>query len=132
MRNRTTISFIFQFANLILPFTAVENILFPTNFGTYAAQDLSRTEELLDKAGLADKRQASPGQLSGGQQRRVAIARAFINNPAIILTDEPTGDLDEDNEAETLQLLYDSNREGTTFVVVTHNRELVRGREMRG
>lgn len=102
MRNRT-IDFIFLFASLIPPFTAVENLLLPTTFGPYAAQTISRAEELFDKVGLADKCQILPRQLLASQQRRVAIARASINNPAIISADEPTDDLDADTEVESLR-----------------------------
>ena len=123
VRNRT-IGFIFQFASLIPTLTAVENVLFPTSFGSSSPGGLARAEELLDKVGLAEKRHAFPGQLSGGQQRRIAIARAFINSPAIILADEPTGDLDEETEGEILQFFRNYNESGTTFLVVTHNKEL--------
>jgi ABC-type ATPase involved in cell division len=75
--------------------------------------------------GLQDKVNSFPSQLSGGQQRRIAIARAFINQPDIILADEPTGDLDEVTEREILQIFQDYNSRGTTFVVVTHNVHLV-------
>lgn len=124
-RNRT-IGFIFQFASLIPTLTAVENIFFPTSFGSPLTDNHARAEELLDQVGLADKRHAYPRQLSGGQQRRIAIARAFINSPAIILADEPTGDLDEETEADILRFFRNYNEDGTTFLVVTHNKELAK------
>jgi len=120
-------SFIYQFASLIPTLTALENILLPTAFGDYA-DDVEQTAlNLLETVGLADKNGFYPSQLSGGQQRRVAIARAFINSPEIVLADEPTGDLDEDTEREIVQLFKKMNTErNTTFVIVTHNSEIAR------
>jgi putative ABC transport system ATP-binding protein/lipoprotein-releasing system ATP-binding protein len=120
LRNHT-IGFIYQFASLLPTLTALENVLLPTMYsrGKKRAADAAR---LLDEVGLADKARAYPAELSGGQQRRVAIARAFINDPQIILADEPTGDLDEDTEAEIMGFFKSINRErATTFVIVTHN-----------
>lgn len=126
MRN-STIGFIFQFASLVPTLTALENILLPLSFSGIAKADRNKAEELLKLVGLEEKKNAFPAQLSGGQQRRVAIARAFINNPAIILADEPTGDLDEGTEKEILSIFRRYNHEGTTFLVVTHNNELAKG-----
>jgi len=120
MRNRT-IGFIFQFASLIPTLTALENILLPLSFGGSPKGRYEDALEILEHVGLKDKTNSFPSQLSGGQQRRIAIARAFINNPDIILADEPTGDLDEDTEREILDLFREYNGRGTTFVVVTHN-----------
>lgn len=120
MRNRT-IGFIFQFASLIPTLTALENILLPLSFGGSPRGSHEEALEILEQVGLKDKANSFPSQLSGGQQRRVAIARAFINKPDIILADEPTGDLDEETENEILELFKEYNRQGTTFVVVTHN-----------
>jgi len=120
LRN-SDLGFIYQFASLLPTLTVLENILLPT---MYAKCKKSETEatRLLDEMGLADKAQSYPAELSGGQQRRVAIARAFINDPKIILADEPTGDLDEETEAEILGFFRNINRErSTTFVIVTHN-----------
>jgi putative ABC transport system ATP-binding protein/lipoprotein-releasing system ATP-binding protein len=115
-------SFIFQFASLIPTLTAVENIMVPAVFSKTKEDKKQAALELLKMMGLADKANSYPRQLSGGQQRRVAIARAFINNPEIILADEPTGDLDEDTEAEIIEFFKQMNKEkGITFVVVTHN-----------
>lgn len=127
MRN-ATIGFIFQFGSLIPTLSALENILLPLSFVAPAGRDRQSTDlalELLDQVGLADKAKAFPAQLSGGQQRRVAIARAFINRPRIILADEPTGDLDEATELEILKLFRHYHQQmGTTFLVVTHNQQL--------
>jgi putative ABC transport system ATP-binding protein/lipoprotein-releasing system ATP-binding protein len=124
MRNRT-IGFIFQFASLIPALSVLENVLLPMSFGGVASGARERAEQLLVQVGLKEKIHSYPGQLSGGQQRRVAIARAFINQPAIILADEPTGDLDEDTEQEIFELFKAFNREQqTTFLIVTHNQHL--------
>jgi ABC-type lipoprotein export system ATPase subunit len=115
-------SFIFQFASLIPTLTAVENIMVPAVFSKTKEDKKQAALELLKMMGLADKANSYPRQLSGGQQRRVAIARAFINNPEIILADEPTGDLDEETEAEIIEFFKQMNKEkGITFIVVTHN-----------
>lgn len=119
-----TIGFIFQFASLIPTLTAMENILLPLSFGGPNMNSEEKALDLLDQVGLKDKADAFPGQLSGGQQRRIAIARAFINQPDIILADEPTGDLDEETEKEILGLFRKYNEQRTTFIVVTHNSEL--------
>lgn len=127
MRN-ATIGFIFQFGSLIPTLTALENILLPLSFAAPRNQGQKGTSlamELLERVGLSEKGNAFPAQLSGGQQRRVAIARAFINRPRIILADEPTGDLDEETERDILRLFRHYNEsEGTTFLVVTHNSQL--------
>lgn len=124
IRNRK-ISFIYQFASLIPTLTVFENILLPIAFGSVSDEPREYAFELIGKVGLKDKIEAFPSQLSGGQQRRAAIARAFITNPEVILADEPTGDLDEDTEREIMALFKTKNREkGITFVIVTHNSEL--------
>jgi len=123
MRSRA-IGFIFQFASLIPTLTVLENMLLPLTFGGVRPENADDAHALLDKIGLADKANAFPSMLSGGQQRRIAIARAFMNRPAIILADEPTGDLDEETENDILALFREYNRQGTTFVVVTHNQAL--------
>jgi len=128
MRNRT-IGFIFQFASLIPTLTAVENILLPLSFGGSPKGRHQDALELLERVGLGDKANAFPSQLSGGQQRRIAIARAFINQPDIILADEPTGDLDEETEADILNFFKEYNKRGTTFLVVTHNIHLAQTQE---
>ncbi|MFZ5775437.1 MAG: ABC transporter ATP-binding protein [Thermodesulfobacteriota bacterium] len=128
MRNQK-IGFIFQFASLIPTLTVMENILLPLSFGGIPAGSRERATEILARVGLADKANAFPSQLSGGQQRRIAIARAFINQPDIILADEPTGDLDEETEKDILALFRGFNQQGTTFLVVTHNSDLAATQE---
>ncbi|MEW6593862.1 MAG: ABC transporter ATP-binding protein [Thermodesulfobacteriota bacterium] len=123
MRNRK-IGFIFQFASLIPSLTVLENVLLPLAFGDSAKAGREQAMEMLALVGLSDKANVFPAQLSGGQQRRVAIARAFINSPEVILADEPTGDLDEETEREILALFRRYNEQGTTFLVVTHNNDL--------
>ncbi len=124
------IGFMFQFASLLPMLTVKENLLLPTMFvpdseRTDAAKLDDKAAELLRSVGLLDKINAFPGQLSGGQQRRVAIARSFMNNPKLILADEPTGDLDEETEQEMINFFKSMNQtEGITFVMVTHNTEL--------
>lgn len=119
------LNFVFQFSSLIPTLTSLENVMLPVVFGTDKKNMRETREEairLLESLGLSDKIDAYPSQLSGGQQRRVAIARAFINNPEIILADEPTGDLDEDTEAEVIRFFKRLNEEkGITFIVVTHS-----------
>jgi len=128
MRNQM-IGFIFQFGSLIPSLTSIENVLLPLSFadpGTDPSAKIPLARELLDQVGLGEKGNSFPAQLSGGQQRRVAIARAFINRPRIILADEPTGDLDEKTEREILEIFRQYNTERkTTFLVVTHNSKLV-------
>jgi ABC-type lipoprotein export system ATPase subunit len=119
------ISFIYQFSSLIPTLTAFENVMLPTAFGEYSADTAEYAKELLEIVGLKDKLNSYPSHLSGGQQRRVAIARAFINRPEIVLADEPTGDLDEETEEEIINLFRRMNKErNITFVIVTHNKEV--------
>lgn len=126
------IGFIFQFASLLPILTAKENLLVPVIFRSNHkpinhTEDESRAVNLLRMVGLEDKINAYPAQLSGGQQRRVAIARAFMNEPDLILADEPTGDLDEETEAEIIELFKIMNHEKkTTFIMITHNLELAK------
>jgi len=121
------ISFIYQFASLIPTLTVYENIILPTAFGQYSKDTAARAQSLLERVGLAKQARYYPSQLSGGQQRRVAIARAFINRPAVLLADEPTGDLDEATENDIMELFADLNQqENITFVIVTHSSEIAR------
>jgi ABC-type lipoprotein export system ATPase subunit len=131
------IGFVFQFASLLPALSAMENLLLPLGFrpGRPRREEAAaKAWDLLALLGLADKADALPSQLSGGQQRRVAIARAFMNDPALILADEPTGDLDEEAEAEVMAFFRSMNeRRGSTFLLVTHDLELARqaGRRMK-
>jgi len=118
--------FMFQFASLLPVLTARENLLLPLAFHEGASgrtpEDDGKAAELLRMVGLGDKINAYPSHLSGGQQRRVAIARAFMNDPELILADEPTGDLDVETEADMLDFFRRMNREkNITFVMATHN-----------
>ena len=119
-------NFIFQFSSLIPTLSVVDNVLLPATFGKAKKADLyDMAVELLEMMGLANKLRAYPSQLSGGQQRRVAICRAFINEPAIVLADEPTGDLDEETEKEVISLFRSFNeKKKTTFLIVTHSSDL--------
>jgi putative ABC transport system ATP-binding protein len=118
------VGFIFQNFQLLPTLTALENVMVPLELrGTRGAERIAR--ELLDRVGLADRSHHYPLQLSGGEQQRVSLARAFSNRPAILFADEPTGNLDEDTSATVENLLFDLNREaGTTLVIVTHDLEL--------
>jgi len=120
------IGFIYQFSSLMSTLTVIENILLPTVFSRERKEDkLNYAKELLQMFGIADKEKAYPSELSGGQQRRVAIARAFVNRPKLILADEPTGDLDEETESEVMRLFQQMNKEeGTTLVIVTHSSDI--------
>jgi ABC-type lipoprotein export system ATPase subunit len=120
------IGFMFQFASLLPILTARENVLLPSIFtpGKNVA-DEKMAEDLLEMVGIGEKKDSYPSQLSGGQQRRVAIARALLNKPDIILADEPTGDLDEDTEAEIMSLFDEINKKhGVTIILITHNLDL--------
>lgn len=122
------VGYIFQFASLLPVLTAKENLLLPTIFSKNGNRPRGkRAEEYLDMVGLKDKIHAYPCQLSGGQQRRVAIARSLMNDPEVVLGDEPTGDLDEETELEIMDLLGRVNRQNSvTIIFVTHNSELAR------
>lgn len=120
------IGFIFQFHHLLPEFTALENIAIPAYIAKKGRkQTEDRAFELLDMLGLRDRAHHKPNELSGGEQQRVSVARAMINNPSIILADEPSGNLDSNN-AESLHLLFKDLRDRLqqTFVIVTHNENL--------
>ncbi|MCL4393423.1 MAG: ABC transporter ATP-binding protein [Chloroflexi bacterium] len=123
-----TVGFIFQLHNLIPTLTAVENVEIPMQEESMSdSARRARAEHLLGLTGLSDRLHFMPAQLSGGQRQRVAVARALANNPAIILADEPTGNLDSKSTEEIMDLLRRLNREqGTTFVIVTHNPAVAR------
>jgi putative ABC transport system ATP-binding protein/macrolide transport system ATP-binding/permease protein/lipoprotein-releasing system ATP-binding protein len=121
------IGFVFQFPSLLSNLTAVDNVALPALLGRTmpAEKAYARGYDLLARVGLADRADVYPGTLSGGEQRRVAIARALINLPALLLADEPTSDLDEDTEADIIDLLVDLQRKHAFgFVLVTHNLQL--------
>jgi ABC-type lipoprotein export system ATPase subunit len=119
------VGFIFQSYNLLPQLTALENILLPMLPKRRA--DRRRAVELLDAVGLSDRGSHRPSELSGGEQQRVAIARALANDPAIILADEPTGNLDNDNACKIAELLASACRQrGKSLVLVTHDREMIR------
>jgi ABC-type lipoprotein export system ATPase subunit len=115
--------FVYQFASLIPTLTATENVLLPSVFGK--KRTANEALQLLARVGLGDKAERYPSELSGGEQQRVAICRAFISNPAIILADEPTGDLDEETEAEIMTFFEQINKERkVTVIMVTHSTEI--------
>jgi putative ABC transport system ATP-binding protein len=123
VRNRY-VGFIFQNFQLLPTLTAVENVMVPLELrGEKNVR--ARSRDLLDKVGLAERMHHYPAQLSGGEQQRVSLARAFANNPRILFADEPTGNLDAETSDKVIKLLFDLNHEaGTTLVIVTHNLDL--------
>lgn len=123
-----SIGFIFQFHHLLPEFNAVENVMMPALIGKKSeTASKKRAVELLDYLGLSHRLTHKPTELSGGEQQRVAVARALINNPAVIFADEPTGNLDSALSAELHQLLFNLRRDfNQTFVIVTHSEELAR------
>jgi putative ABC transport system ATP-binding protein len=119
---RREIGFIFQSFNLIPSMSAMENVLFPLRFARYPRrQRRQRSMDVLRRVGLEDRALHRPTELSGGQQQRVAIARSLINDPRLILADEPTGNLDSASGASVMQLLSELHQSGRTIVVVTHD-----------
>lgn len=126
-RNKS-IGFVFQFHQLLPEFTALENIMIPAFIAGKGEKEASaRANELLNFMGIADRATHKPNELSGGEKQRVAVARALINNPAVILADEPSGSLDTRNKEELHQLFFDLRDQfGHTFVIVTHDEALSR------
>jgi lipoprotein-releasing system ATP-binding protein len=130
-----TFGFIFQFYHLLPELTALENILMPQMIRHSVLGWLGRrrelrrrAEELLERVGLSHRLRHRPRELSGGEMQRAAIARALINRPRVLLADEPTGNLDEDNGRQIVRLLHDLNRQdGLTIIMVTHSREIAVG-----
>lgn len=122
----TRLGFVFQFHQLLPEFTALENIMIPAFIaGKSRSQAKQRAKELLDFMGLTDRANHKPAQLSGGEKQRVAVARALVNHPAVVLADEPSGSLDSKNKAELHQLFFDlRDKLGQTFVIVTHDEQL--------
>jgi lipoprotein-releasing system ATP-binding protein len=126
LRNQT-IGFIFQFHYLLPEFTALENVLMPNRIKSSktSKEDLEKAHELLDLVGLTKVKNNLATNMSGGQQQRTAIARALMNNPKIILADEPTGNLDSESTENIYNLMRDINKKfNTTFVVITHDRRI--------
>jgi len=125
LRNRT-VGFVFQFHHLLPEFSALENVMLPKLIAGEGIKSIeNKAMELLDEVGLKDRKDHKPGELSGGEQQRVAVARALINDPKIVIADEPSGNLDR-NTAESLHnLILELNRSrNQTFVLATHNLEL--------
>jgi lipoprotein-releasing system ATP-binding protein len=131
-RNKT-VGFVFQFHHLLPEFTALENVMLPglinlnnhaKVFGSYSEVH-RKAEELLSQMGLSERIRHRPGELSGGEQQRVAVARALILDPVVVFTDEPTGNLDTATGEELFKVFLDLNRnKGITFIIVTHNESL--------
>ena len=119
------IGFIFQNASVINSLTVLENVVLPQSFlPKRVPADMSRVMKLIEAVGLANRAHAYPDQLSGGEKRRVAIASALMNDPALLLADEPTGDLDSETESEIMSLFSNLWQSGTTIIMVTHNQQL--------
>jgi lipoprotein-releasing system ATP-binding protein len=125
-----TLGFIFQFHHLLMGFSAIENVMMPllSREGRPAPWMGDRASELLERVGLADRARYKVTDLSGGQQQRVAVARALVMEPALVLADEPTGNLDTESGDRVLDVLREVNKErGTAFLIVTHDRDIAAG-----
>ena len=123
-RNRY-VGFVFQFHQLLPEFTAIENVMIPAFIaGQSTSEARKRAEELLDFMGLSDRARHKPSELSGGEKQRVAVARALVNRPAVILADEPTGALDSHTGREVIGMLQQLHREGHTVVLITHDNSI--------
>ena len=118
------IGFVFQFPGLLPTLNALENVMVPGLFSKRQEDAAQRASQLMDSLGLTDKVKSFPHQLSGGELKRTAIARALFNDPSVILADEPTGDLDADTEIDIMELIKKVNQTGKTIIMVTHNPEL--------
>lgn len=120
------IGFVFQFHQLLPEFTALENVMIPAYIGKVSEREAKeRARELLDFMGLANRSGHKPGELSGGEKQRVAVARALMNRPSVVFADEPSGSLDTKNKEELHRLFFDlRDKYGQTFVIVTHDDEL--------
>lgn len=121
LRNRL-IGFTFQFASLIPTLTVFDNVRLPSTFDGKTDVEPDRIQELLEQVGLGERGYSYPAELSGGEQRRVALARTLVNTPELILADEPTGDLDEETEADILAIFKQINGAGVTILTVTHSK----------
>lgn len=124
-RNKN-IGFVFQFHQLLPEFTALENVMIPALVGNVKHKDAQRRSgDLLQMMGLCDRSGHKPAELSGGEKQRVAVARALVNNPAVVFADEPSGSLDSDNKEELHRLFFElRDRLNQTFVIVTHDEQL--------
>ncbi len=121
----TEIGFVFQTFNLLPRSTALENVALPLVYAGLSKEErLARAAEVLEQVGLADRMDHRPNQLSGGQRQRVAVARALVNKPALILADEPTGNLDSKTSVEIMKLFDDIQAAGNTVVLVTHEEDI--------
>lgn len=131
IRNKK-IGFVFQFHHLLAEFSCLENIALPALVnGISPKQTYEKALQLLEKLNMADKKNRLPSQLSGGERQRIAIARALINDPLLILADEPAGNLDEDNTNKLLELFVGLNAEGRTIILVTHSLDIAKvGRDV--
>jgi len=119
------VGFVFQSFNLQPHLTALENVMLPLLFAKMSGKErLARATQRLTEVGLADRMRHLPTQLSGGQRQRVSIARSLVNNPSLIIADEPTGNLDSQRGEEIMDLLRDFNKAGTTLVVITHDAQI--------
>ena len=128
---KNNVGFVFQSVALIPMMTAYENVEFLLRLAKYQGNKRARAEECLRLVGLGQRMHHMPQELSGGEQQRVAVARAIVNRPDILLADEPTGNLDPGNSMEIMKLLEEINNRGTTVLVVTHNREIVNSMKKR-
>ena len=125
LRNRT-MGFVFQFPSLMPGLSLAQNVMLPLEFSQTEHPDAAeRAHELLDLVGLGDRADALPRELSAGQQQRVVIARALVNRPELLLADEPSSDLDEETEAEIMELFSRVHQQGLTIMMVTHARDLI-------
>jgi len=129
LRNKK-IGFVFQTFNLLPRMTALQNVELPLIYGGINTRERARrAREALESVGLGERVNHRPNALSGGQIQRVAIARALVNNPSLVLADEPTGNLDSNSEAEIIALFKELHRRGNTFIIVTHNDAVAREAE---